>query len=257
MAKSQLEQRRILITGASSGIGRELARQLATEGARVLVTARRQDRLAEITAEIEQSGGQAIYLPGDLASEAFRQNLCDFAQEKYGGLDVLINNAGIGAIGDFADADSDRLRNVMEVNFFAPVELIRVSLPMLRCGNQPLIVNVSSVLAHRAVPTKSEYCASKFAIHGFSDALRAELANDGIQVLLASPSTTASEFFDDLAQSNGKQRRGMPPATVAKHIVRAMQTHRHEIIISYEGKLLVWLDRLWPTLANKLMAKFG
>jgi len=213
--------------------------------------------LQELATSISERGGQAIFLAGDITNEDFRRELCAFAKNELGGLDILVNNAGIGAVGNFSDATSTRLREVMEVDFFAPVELIRESLPMLRSGTQPLIVNVSSVLGHRAVPTKSEYCAGKFALHGFSDALRAELERDGVHVLLASPSTTASEFFDELAQSKNKQRKGMPPETVARHIVRAMRTQRHELIVSYEGKLLVWLDRLWPTLANKLMARFG
>ena len=95
-----------------------------------------------------------------------------------------------------SQAGEERLRRVMEVNFFAPVELIRSAIPLLREGKRPLIVNISSVFGHRAVPRKSEYCASKFALHGFSDALRAELAREGIDVLLVSPSTTQSEFFD-------------------------------------------------------------
>src|SRR5204862_1887651 len=117
------------------------------------------------------------------------------AIREFGGLDALVNNAGIGALGRFDQADEARLRQVMEVNFFAPAEFVREALPHLKAGNRPIVVNIGSVLGHRAVPEKSEYCASKFALHGFSDALRAELAPLGIDVLLVSPSTTTSEFF--------------------------------------------------------------
>src|SRR5205085_10807559 len=130
-----------------------------------------------------------------------------------------INNAGIGAVGPFEDAGEERLRRVMEVDFFAPAELIRGALPLLKGGHHPIIVNIGSVLGHRAVPGKSEYCASKFALHGFSDALRAELAPQGIDVLLVSPSTTVSEFFD-VATRQGDGLRGpfgaMPAETVAR-----------------------------------------
>ncbi len=105
--------------------------------------------------------------------------IVDAANEiRQGQVDLLVNNAGVGAIGPFADASADRMRSVMEVNFFAPVELTRSLLPSLRRGRASVICNISSVLGHRAVPNKSEYCASKFALHGWSDALRAELAED-------------------------------------------------------------------------------
>jgi short-subunit dehydrogenase len=167
----------------------------------------------------------------------------------------------VGAIGPFARAHEDRLRRVMEVNFFAPAELIRVALPMLRAGQRPLIVNIGSVLGHRAVANKSEYCASKFALHGLSDALRAELAGEGIDLLLVSPSTTRSEFADHLLEADSRPSRWqfgqMSADQVAARAIRAMCRGRHEIILSPGGKLLVWLDRLSPPLLNRLIARFG
>ncbi|MDG2182303.1 MAG: SDR family NAD(P)-dependent oxidoreductase, partial [Mariniblastus sp.] len=123
------------------------------------------------------------------------------------------------------------------------------------------IVNMSSVLAHRATPLKSEYCASKFALHGFSDALRAELANDSIDLLLVSPSTTDSEFFDhaieDTTGKNWKTRGAMPPSIVASKTIRAMKKGKHEIILTLGGRLIVWMDRLIPGIANRIMARYG
>src|SRR5205085_8829154 len=153
-----------------------------------------------------------------------------------------INNAGIGAVGPFEDAGEERLRRVMEVDFFAPAELIRGALPLLKGGHHPIIVNIGSVLGHRAVPGKSEYCASKFALHGFSDALRAELAPQGIDVLLVSPSTTVSEFFEAAAGQSGrspKRYSAMSADAVARRAVAAMAAGRHEIILSIGGQALV------------------
>ena len=123
---------------------------------------------------------------------------------------------------------------------------------------------MGSVLGHRAVPRKSEYCASKFALHGFSDALRAELTPLGIHVLLVSPSTTHSEFFDRSRKSleatvhqPAVRARAMPASMVARRTIQAMRTGRHEIILPATGKLLVWLDRLWPALADRLVARFA
>ena len=183
------------------------------------------------------------------------------AQENFGGLDILINNAGIGAMGRFDEATEDRMREIFEVNFFAVCEFIRESLPLLKAGHEPVIVNLSSVLGHRAVPLKSEYCASKFAIHGFSDAIRAEFSQDGIDLLLVSPSTTDSEFFDaaidDSTKRDWKKGGAMSPEVVASRTLRAIKKRRHEIILTFGGRILVWLDRMIPGIANRIIAKFG
>ena len=135
------------------------------------------------------------------------------------------------------------------------------ALPLLRQGNRPIIANISSVLGHRAVAYKSEYCASKFALHGFSDALRCELAGDGIDVLIVSPSTTSSEFFDrvlDKAENtNDRMPRAMSPQVVPQKTVRAMRRGKHEVILSAGGKALVWLDRLCPAMMDRMLARFG
>lgn len=259
MARRPIAGLRVIVSGASSGIGRELARQLCQDGAKVVALARRADRLEALAEELAVPN-QLVCLAGDVTQPADRRRALDEAQRKFGGLDALVNNAGRGAIGPFAAADPSRLREIFEVNFFAAVEFIREALPLLRQGTTPIIVNVSSVLGHRAVPRKSEYCASKFALHGFSDALRAELAAEGIDVLLASPSTTESEFFTQAVGDN-KSRPGrfgvMTAPAVARCIVAAMRAGKHEIILSAGGNFLVWLDRLCPPLANWIMARWG
>jgi short-subunit dehydrogenase len=198
---------------------------------------------------------------GDITDPQLRAAVLAEAQRHWGGLDLLINNAGVGAVGPFAAASEDRLRRVLEVNFFAPAELTRAALPLLRAGRRPMIVNVGSVLGHRAVPGKSEYCASKFALHGWSDAVRAELAQEGIDVLLVSPSTTESEFFERVLEGDAGRAtptgRAMQADRVARLTIRAMRAGRHEIILSPGGKLLVWLDRLAPPLVNRLVAWWG
>src|SRR5690554_4357285 len=115
--------KRILLTGASAGIGQALATTLASQESRLLITARREDRLAKLSSELASSGGRIDFLAGDITSAKHRQALVDWATQNWGGLDILINNAGIGALGAFAEAGEERLRRVMEVNFFAPVEL--------------------------------------------------------------------------------------------------------------------------------------
>lgn len=261
MSRRDFRELRILCTGASSGIGAALSRQLAGRGARLVLNARREEQLKELARDIEEKGGEVCLVPGDITEQQTRQAMLAQSQSQWGGVDAIINCAGIGSIANFTDSTEDVLRQIMEVNFFAAVELTRLAIPVLQTGRQPIIVNVGSVLGHRAVPRKSEYCASKFALHGFSDALRAELAAVGIDLLLVSPSTTSSEFFDRLLQqdetSTKAGRRGMTPQQVARKIVRAMAAGRHEIIVSAGGKLLVWLDRLCPPLMNRLLARHG
>jgi short-subunit dehydrogenase len=258
MTRRTIAGARTIVTGASSGIGRSLVVELARHGARLLVTARREARLAALVDELGTMGNDACYVAGDVTEAGLRERLVETARTRWGGLDLLINNAGVGAVGPFAQADEPRLRRVMEVNFFAPAELIRRAIPLLRGGQSPMIVNVGSVLGHRAIPFKSEYCASKFALHGLSDALRSELTTLGIDVLLVSPSTTETEFFEHVLEDQAAPpapRLGvMPPDRVARHIVRAIRHGRHEIILSAGGKLAVWFDRLCPPLANRLVA---
>ncbi len=263
MARRNLSGKRILVTGASSGIGWALASALSLQGARLLLTARRAERLEALAAELDRLGAEYLpeVLPGDITDDSLREELVHAAERQLGGLDGLVNCAGVGAVGRFEAATPARLRQVFEVNFFAAVELTRLALPLLKLGSAPLIVNVSSVLGHRAVPFKSEYCTSKFALHGWSDSLRAELAGDGIDVVLVSPSTTDSDFFDNLLEDRSigghKGRHPMSPEVVAQRAVRAMRRGSHEVILSCGGKSLVWLDRLCPSLADWLLARYA
>lgn len=249
-----------LVTGASSGIGWELARQLAADNVKVLVTARRAARLTELVAAITAAGGTAQAVPGDITDAALRHDLIATCQSRWGGLDFLLNNAGVGAMGRFAQADPTRLRQVMEVNFFAPAELMRLAIPVLTRSTRGMIVNMGSVLGHRAVGLKAEYCASKFALHGLSDAVRSELASTGIDVLHVSPSTTDSEFFsaaieDATEVSDWKGSHAAAPEAVARKVLAAMKRGSDEIVLSPGGKILVWLDRLLPRFANRLVAR--
>jgi short-subunit dehydrogenase len=254
MTRRNIAGLRTIVTGATSGIGRALAIELVRQGASVVAMGRREERLRELESTVAAADGFA-WTAGDVTKPADRAAAIELCVQRFGGLDALVNNAGIGALGPFAAADADRLRQVMEVNLFAPAEFIREALPQLRAGHTPIVVNVGSVLGHRAVPGKSEYCASKFALHGLSDSLRIELGREGIDVLLVSPSTTQSEFFETAGAANSP--RGMSAETVARRIVAAMRRGRREIILSAGGKLLVWLDRLCPSLADWVLAGWG
>ncbi|MCS7304566.1 MAG: SDR family NAD(P)-dependent oxidoreductase [Thermoguttaceae bacterium] len=259
MARRTISGSRAVVTGASSGIGREIARQLCQQGAKVVATARRQDRLQELAQQVQANGGTIEILAGDITDPMFQLRVIQKAQEKFGGLDLLVNNAGVGCIGLFEQSTPARLREVMEVNFFALVEMTRLAFPFLKLGRQPMVVNIGSILGRRGVPYNTEYCASKFAVQGFSEALRAEWAHHGIEVLLVHPGTTDTEFFERVIHRSGGPRwpRHKPVSAeyVARKVLQAIRRGKHEIVPYPWGKVLLWLNWYFPRLTDWLMTK--
>jgi short-subunit dehydrogenase len=247
---------RILITGASQGIGRALALAAARRGARVLAAARSDDLLAELAREARAAGGALETVRADVTCPDDRRRMAEAAVRCYGGLDVLVNNAGIGATGHFADVSPDRLRAIMEVNFFGLTETTRVCLPLLRQGRNPAVVNVSSIAGKRGLPARSEYSASKFAVQGFSEALRAELAKDGIDVLVVCPGLTRTNFSRNMIEQKALLQfdhlRGMTAEAVADAVLRSLERGRADVTLTWQGRLLVWVARFLPRLADRI-----
>jgi short-subunit dehydrogenase len=261
MASRQLQDKRALITGASGGIGRAIALELAKNGVKLVLVARRKEQLLNVLAEVAALGGEAIAYVGDVTDPTARHQALKTAENSFGGLDILVNNAGVSAHGRFADADPERLRPILETNFFAPVELIRAALPLLKSGRQPIVVNIGSVLGQRGCPHKSEYSASKFALRGFSEAVRPELAALGIDVLVVTAGPTDTEFFKHLLEEHGElpwgEGKPVSPERVARATIRAMQRGRHEIVPSWRGWLLTIANRLCPRLVDRAMSRYG
>jgi short-subunit dehydrogenase len=223
--------------------------------------ARREQPLVDLVEEIRRRGGQAEAVVGNVTDPQVRAAALERAQSAFGGLDILVNNAGSGAMGRFADASPERLRQVFEINFFAAAELTRAAIPLLQKGNAPIVVNIGSILGHRATPRNSEYCASKFALRGLTESLRPELAQLGIDVLLVSPGTTETEFYEHVIDAEEKppwpEQRGVSVESVARATVRAIAAGTREIIPSTRGRLLVWLNRLCPALVERIMRRYG
>lgn len=247
---------RVLITGASQGIGRELAEQAANMGGRVLAVARSVDLLDELVQKVRAQGGFIESVLGDVTEPADRRRMVEASIRYFGGLDVLINNAGIGATGHFADASPDRLRKIMEVNFFGLAETTRAFLPLLKKGNRPAIVNISSIAGKRGIPARSDYSASKFAVQGFSEALRAEVDKDGVDVLLVCPGLTQTNFSQNMLEQKALVQmdhlRGMTAEQVARQTLRAIERGNHETCMSFKGKLLVLVSRFFPWIADRV-----
>ncbi len=250
---------RLLITGASSGIGRCLAVQAARAGARVALAARSAGPLEAVVAELARDGHDAVAVPADITAAAERQHLLDTVTGRFGGLDVLINNAGVGSWGHFAGGTEAVLRQVMEVNFFAAAELIRLAVPALTHGRQPAVVNVASMCGRRGMPAWSEYSASKFALCGLTEALRGELARFDIDALLVVPGLTRSDLARHLLRSEGRYPipydKGMPPDDVAAAALDALRRNRTETVVGSDARWVLRVNRLWPRLVDRLLAR--
>jgi short-subunit dehydrogenase len=252
--RRSIQGTRILITGASQGIGRALAELAALRGGRVLAAARQESLLRELAEQVRARGSTVETVVADVTSAEDRQRMVEAAQRLFGGLDILVNNAGIGATGHFADVGAERLRKIMEVNFFGLTETTRAFLPMLKQGNRPAIVNISSIAGKRGIPARSEYSASKFAVQGFSEALRAELSKDGIDVLVVCPGLTQTNFSKNMLEQKAKVRldhmRGMTSEEVAAATLRSIEKGKNEVTLTLQGKLMVLVSRFFPRVAD-------
>jgi short-subunit dehydrogenase len=257
--RRRIADSRILITGASQGIGRALAEAAAGRGAKVLAAARSQTLLEDLARKVRAQGGTLETVHADVTDPDDRRRMVDAASGCFGGLDILVNNAGIGATGHFAEVSPERLRKIMEVNFFGLTETTRAFLPLLKKGNRPAIVNVSSIAGKRGIPARSEYSASKFAVQGFSEALRAELAKDDIDVLVICPGLTQTNFSQNMLEQKARLQmdhmRGMTADQVALAMLRAIERGKNERCLSFTGRLIVFVSRFFPRLADRIAAR--
>jgi len=259
MAHRDIAGSRILITGASQGIGLALAERAAARGAHVLAAARSGAALDELKRRTDAAGRVLEIVAADVTNPDDRRRLVEAAEAHFGGIDVLVNNAGIGATGHFVEAAPERLRRIMEVNFFALTETTRLFLPVLRRGSKPAIVNVSSIAGKRGIPARSEYSASKFAVEGFSEALRAELAKDDIELLVVAPGLTQTNFSHNMIERKALMQvdhlRGMTASAVADATLRALERGDTRTVLTFKGKLLSFVSRFLPRVADRIAAR--
>jgi short-subunit dehydrogenase len=257
--RREVKGRRFILTGASRGIGRSLAEQLAREGARLALAARSADQLTALADQLRAGGADVLAVPTDVTSDTDRQRLVETAVGHLGGLDGLINNAGVASWAHFADCTEAILRQIMEVNFFAPTELIRLAIPHLTWGQQPVIVNVASMCGRRGMPAWSEYSASKFALCGLTEALRGELARFDIDVLLILPGLTSSELSRNFLMHQGRAKidfdKGMPPERVAADIVTAVRRNTTEKVLGSDARWMLRVNRFFPRLVDWLIGR--
>ncbi|MSR47266.1 MAG: SDR family NAD(P)-dependent oxidoreductase [Planctomycetes bacterium] len=251
--------KRILLTGASSGIGRALAHELACHGCELFLAGRDALRLAETAAAVRAAGGRARACSIELGESGAGERLVDRALAEMGALDVLVNNAAYGVTANLADVPGEEFERLFAVNLFAIVAATRRALPALR-RVRGLVVNVGSVVGRRGLPTIGAYCMTKAALGSFSEALRAEEARHGVHVLQVEPGMTATRFGENRRIYGDHPRHYRSAFTlsaevVARRIVHAMARRRDRLVLGLPGRLMVLVNGLAPWLMNRLLAR--
>ncbi len=249
----------VIITGASSGIGKSLAFSFGREGAKIVITGRKEVPLLGVSKELTQSGIENFAVVSDVSIESDNQNVINKTIAKYGKIDVLINNAGISMRSMFEDCDLNVIKSVMDINFWGTVYATKYALPYIR-ETKGSIVGVSSIAGYRGLPVRTGYSASKFAVNGFLEALRTELLHTGVHVLTACPGFTASNIRVASLGSDGKSKgdsmrdegKMMSSEEVAERILKAVRNRDRGMILTLQGKAIIWINKLLPKLADNL-----
>ncbi len=249
------EPRTIVITGASSGIGRATALAFARRGDRVVLAARRAAMLEEVARECIALGGEALAVPTDVTDEAQVEELGRRALARFGRIDVWFNNAGVAAFGRLESIPMEAWRRLIEINLFGYVHGAKVAMRQFRTQGRGMLVQNASIVGRTAKPDGTAYAASKFAIRGFSEALRQEVLDQpGIQVCTLLPSVIDTPFFQHAANYSGRQVQAAPPIytaeEVAETVLRLVERPEAEAIIGGFGQIAAAQERLAPTLAT-------
>lgn len=253
-----MESKVVVITGASSGIGEALARKFAAAGSKVVVAARRIDRLKTLAEELGTEN--LLCVETDVTREEDCRQLVDKSIARFGGIDILINNAGISMRALFEEVDLGVLHRLMDVNFWGTVYCTKYALPWL-LKSRGTVTGIISIAGHVGLPGRTGYAASKFAVRGFLDTLRIENLKKGLHVLVVAPGFTASEVRFSALNANGHQQGESPrneaammsATTCACHIFNAIRKRKRSLVLTFtEGKLTVFLGKWWPSLLDKL-----
>jgi short-subunit dehydrogenase len=247
----------VLITGASSGIGKETAIEFAKLGANIILIARKKDKLEQVANELKKFNVLTLVCQCDVSKKDQVKEMSKKVLEKFESVDILVNNAGFAIYGSVSDLTIDEIESQMETNYFGMIYCIKNFLPSMLKKKSGHIVNVASVAASFGLPGIASYCASKFAMLGFSEGLKHELKNTGVGITVVSPIMVRTNFFEH--PSFEKMPKFSPTSlsseTVAKAILKAANSPRLEIIVPSVVRGAVWMKNTFPYFINPILGK--
>ena len=263
-----MQDKVVIITGGSSGIGQALAQVFGAEGSKLLITGRREKPLMEAASALRSQSIEVSTMVADVSSEADNQRMAQLAIEQYGGIDILINNAGISMRALFEDVDLEVIRKVMDINFYGSIFATKYCLPSIM-EREGSVIGISSIAGYRGLPGRVGYSASKFALQGFLESLRTEMLPKNVHVLTACPGFTTSNIREASLTKDGTQQgqsprdeqKMMSAETCARLIYKAVKKRKKHLILTSQGKFTVWMNKCFPGFMDQLvynhMAKEG
>ena len=252
----KLESQRVLMTGAGGGIGRALARELTARGARLCAMDHNPEAAERLREELRPLGASPLLAIGDVTRAENRDQALALVEREWGGLDLLINLAGVLDFCRYQDEDSGTVERLLKINLEAPMQLTRTVLPGMIGRGHGRIVNVGSMFGSIGFPLFAAYCASKFALRGFSQALRRELAGTGVGVTYVSPRAVRTPLNPPVVHAMAERglMRMDPPGPVALAIVRAIERDRKEAYLGYPEGLVARINGILPGLVDGALA---
>jgi dehydrogenase/reductase SDR family protein 7B len=257
-----METKVVIVTGASSGIGKACALIFGNKGYSVVLNGRSASKLNAVKLMLDATGVSVHVVLGDVSKEEDCKKLIGETIQKFGRIDVLINNAGISMRALFEDLDLNVMRKVMDTNFWGTVYCSKFALPYL-LNSKGSIVGVSSIAGKKGLPGRTGYSASKFAMEGFLEAVRTENLKKGLHVLVACPGFTATDIRNSALAADGSaqgesprnEQEMMSADEVALHIFDAVQKRKRDLILTFNGKLTTWLNKFFPSIMDNMVYK--
>jgi len=251
----------VVVTGGSDGIGRGLIDTLIPLGAKVATCGRNQDKLYDL--QVRHSGKPLHAIVADVSNLNDCRNFIDSTIQVFGGIDILINNAGISMRALLMDTEIDVIKKVMDTNFFGTVNCTKLALSSI-IERKGTIVGVSSIAGFRGLPGRSGYSASKFAVNGWLEAVRTELMDSGVNVMWVCPGFTTSNIRNVALNSKGQSQgespmdegKMMSPEECARHILKAIEKRKRTLVLTFTGKRAVFMNKFFPRLADRLVKNF-
>ena len=252
------ENKVVLITGASSGIGKQTAIEFAKLGSNIILVARRKNKLEQVENELKQFNVNTLVCACDVSKKDQVEELSKIVLQKFDSIDILVNNAGFAIYGSVSDLSIDEIESQMETNYFGMIYCVKNFLPLMLKKKSGHIVNVASVGASFSVPGVSSYCATKFAMLGFSEGLKHELYGTGVGLTVVSPIMVRTPLFEHPSFTNfSKFSTGvsLSSETVAKTIIKASNSSRLEIVVPSVARAVIWFKQTFPFLINPIIGR--